>query len=196
MANLEERDVEASLRRQLARGATADAAAGTISAYGPQILAYLRTILQDGDDADDAFSRFAENLWRSIAKFRGECSFKTWSYKIAWHAALRITREPHRRRGERLATTEAGRLAEAVRSTGSWARSAMQDRLERVRDQLAPDEQTILILRFDRDLSWPEVAEVLAEAGTTIEEATLRKRFERLKQKLRKMALDEGLPTD
>jgi RNA polymerase sigma-70 factor (ECF subfamily) len=43
--------------------------------------------LRDRDDADDAFGRFAEDLWKGIAGFRGQSSFKAWAYRVAWHAA-------------------------------------------------------------------------------------------------------------
>ena len=58
-------------------------------------------------DAGDAFSSFCEDLWRGIAEFRGDASFKTWAYKLAWHAALRNLRDPHKRLRRALATNEA-----------------------------------------------------------------------------------------
>ena len=50
------------------------------------------------------------------------------------------------------------------------------------------------MLRVDRGLSWGEVALVLAdEQGEPVEESALRKRFERLKDKLAERARQEGL---
>jgi RNA polymerase sigma-70 factor (ECF subfamily) len=51
----------------------------------------------------------------------------------------------------------------------------------------------MIILRFDRGLSWTEVAQVLAAGGAPVDEAALRKRFERLKKRLRELAIAEGL---
>jgi len=45
----------------------------------------------------------------------------------------------------------------------------------------------------DRDLSWTEIALVLDEDGAGPSEAALRKRFERLKVKLKELAKEEGL---
>ena len=58
---------------------------------------------------------------------------------------------------------------------------------------LAPDDQTLLIMRIDRELAWSEIALVmsdaepgaLSEAQLKRQSAALRKRFERLKQELR-----------
>jgi RNA polymerase sigma-70 factor, ECF subfamily len=171
-----------------------EAATLTIRRYGPAILQYLCIVVKDSDDADDAFSRFAEGVWASIAGFRGEGSLKSWSYRIAWHAALRVLQDPYRRRRDLLNTSEASRLAADVRSTTSAALETLAaQRIERLRKELKPDEQTLIILRFDRGLSWREVAAVLDEEGAPIDEAALRKRFERLKKRLRDLAVAEGI---
>jgi RNA polymerase sigma-70 factor, ECF subfamily len=66
--------------------------------------------------------------------------------------------------------------------------------IERLRAMLTPEERTLLVLRLDRDLSWREVAIVLEEEqGEPVEEAALRKRFERVKERLVRLARDEGL---
>jgi len=49
-------------------------------------------------------------------------------------------------------------------------------------------------LRVDKGLSWQEIAEVLAETeDDPPDPVALRKRFERLKERLMKMAEKEGL---
>ena len=187
-------EVERDVGALLARGAVDEAASLGIRALGPLILGYLRAVVRDRDDADDAFARFAENFWVSLSTFRGECSIKTWAYRLAWQAALRVLEDPYRRRREPLLTTEASRIAAVVRSQTSLERDdAAEARVERLRRALQPDEQTMIILRFDRDLSWSEVGQVLADGGVAVDEGALRKRFERLKKRLRELAVAEGL---
>jgi RNA polymerase sigma-70 factor (ECF subfamily) len=182
-------DLESRIASELDRGAYADAAAEVVRGYGPQILGYLRAVLRDQAVADEAFSQFSEDLWKGIAGFRRESSIKTWSYAVAWHAAQRLLRDPHRRRADRLATSAAIQIADEVRSMSSaYAARVAGDKLAQLRERLAPDEQTLLILRFDRDLSWAEIAQVVE-----MQEPALRKRFERLSAKLRKLAEKEGL---
>ena len=174
---------------------TLDAAATlAIRGYGPEICGYLQAVVREEDAARDVFSMFAEDLWRGIAGFRQECSFRTWAYKLAWHAAARHFGDPYRARKRRLATSEAAALAVEVRSQSRpWQRSSAQSRVATLRAGLAPDEQTLLTLRIDRKLSWREVAHVLSEDATATEEAALRKRFERIKARLRDLAVREGL---
>jgi len=170
----------------------AQAATIVIESYGPQILGYLTALLVDDDDAADVFSMFSEDLWHGIAGFRRECSLKTWSYKVAWHAAMRFKRDLYRQRGVRLGSTAAAQLAARVRSTTAiHLRTATKDRVMQLRAEL--DDQTILILRIDRGLSWREVAHVLSTPEQPLDEVALRKRFERLKSKLRELARQAGL---
>jgi RNA polymerase sigma-70 factor, ECF subfamily len=49
------------------------------------------------------------------------------------------------------------------------------------------------VLRVDQGLAWAEIAEILAGEGRRVEPAALMKRFERLKERLARMARDQGL---
>jgi RNA polymerase sigma-70 factor (ECF subfamily) len=102
---------------------------------------------------------------------------------------MRGARDPARKRGAPLASSIASNLAAQVRSaTAVHLRTETKTAVQKLRDELAPDEQTLLILRIDRDLGWREVAEVMGE-----QEATIRKRFERVKDRLRTLAQARGL---
>jgi RNA polymerase sigma-70 factor (ECF subfamily) len=203
---LEERISGALARREVDQAVTE-----VLKGYGPQILGYLRAVMRDPEEAEEVFSQFAEDLWKGLAGFRGECSVRVWAYKVAWHAASRYARDPYRRRRDRLATSMASRLADEILSSSNRNLERRSADVERLRMHLSAEEQSLLVLRVDRQLSWREVAEVLASEedeggdGVTppspdgrrgsgpVDETTLRKRFERLKLKLAKLAREEGL---
>jgi RNA polymerase sigma-70 factor, ECF subfamily len=181
--------VEKRIHAALEEGDVTTAATVGVREYGPQILGYLAAVLRDRDLAEDAFSTFAEDMWKGLPEFRRGASFRTWAYKLAWHAALRVLRDPNHRRGVTLPTSIASRLAAQVRSeTPLHLQTGAKTSIQKLREELQPDEQTMLILRIDRALEWTEVAEVM-----DVEEATLRKRFERLRAKLRKLARERGI---
>ena len=176
----------------LRTGRREEALKGALGAYGPGVLGYLESVLADPDDARDVFQTFAEDLWEWLPSYRGG-SLRAAAYRIARHAAARFRREAWRRRRERMRTTMASRIAASVVSPESRLATKPKDRLELLRAALDPDERTLLILRLDRELSWNEVAEVLSEEGDTVDSATVRKRFERVKEKLAKLAKAQGL---
>ena len=175
------------------RGLVDDAATMVIESLGPEILGYLRAVLRDEAGASDAFSHFAEAVWRGLPRFRGEASLRVWCYRIAWRAVLTQKRDPYRRRRERFGTSMASKVAGRVFATTAVELERQTGALERLKEQLEPEEQTLLTLRVDRQLSWREVADILAEEGATVDEAALRKRFERLKDKLARAAREGGL---
>jgi RNA polymerase sigma-70 factor (ECF subfamily) len=87
----------------------------------------------------------------------------------------------------------ASRVAGRIYATTALEMERQSTALDRLKAQLDPGEQTLLTLRVDRQLSWSEVADVLAEDGERLDEPVLRKRFERLKDKLTRAARGEGL---
>jgi RNA polymerase sigma-70 factor (ECF subfamily) len=93
------------------------------------------------------------------------------------------------------------KIAHAVRTeTLSFLQTQKRNRLQSLREELPPDDRTLLILRVDRHLEWPELARVLAgddvpldEASLKREAARLRKRYQIVKDRLRDLAKREGL---
>lgn len=177
----------------LAAGDTRPAATALIEELGPRITGLLRSVLRNDADAADAFSAFCEHAWRGIGTFRWESSLRTWAFKIAWNAAQNVRDQAWNRLGRPFATGEASKVAQQV-----WTRTVerverQRDRLDVLREALSPEEQTLLSLRIDQGLSWDEIADVLSAGDAPIEAAALRKRFERLKDRLGKLARERGL---
>lgn len=169
-----------------------EAATAAIEGYGAAVFGYLRSVLDDEDDARDAYAQWAEDLWKGLPGFRREASLRGWTYRLAWHAACRLRRDPYRARGVRLPTSAASRLAASV-AASTVATGSRRAGLDRLRAQLPPEDRTLLTLRLDRELEWDEVAVVLSAEGAPVGAAALRKRFERLKERLRELAREEGL---
>lgn len=188
---------EARVRALLEAGDPTAAATTALEQWGPEILGYLHGVLWDEDAASDVFSQFCEDLWRGLEGFRGHSSFRTWSYTLARNALARHFRDPARRRARRLATDELATVAAHVRTrTLPHLRTTVRDRFTALRRQLPPDDQTLLILRVDRRLPWTDVAEVLSASDRPITPAAAKMRFQRLKDRLRRLAEAEGLLGD
>ncbi|HEU4731665.1 MAG TPA: sigma-70 family RNA polymerase sigma factor [Kofleriaceae bacterium] len=190
-------NLERIIAGHLASGDLRAAVTATLHGLGPQILGYLAATLRDDDAAYEVFGQFSEELWKSISTFRGQSSFKTWAYKIVMHSISRYRRDGFRRRGQPLGSDELSAIAEQVRSqTPPFQRTEVKDRFAQLRASLDPDEQTLLFLRIDQGMSWNEVAAVIAAQGEPVDVAALRKRFERAKLRLRKLAEQHGLLED
>ena len=185
--------IDARVQELLARGDPRGAAVEAIRGVGPDVLRYLRAVLRDEADAADAFSLFAEGVWKGLGSFRGESSLRTWALRLAVHSAGKIRNEAWKRRVRRFESGEASALAEEVRTTSRVRVERQSDRLEKLRQALTPHDQALLVLRIDQRLSWSEIADVLSGAGQVVGVNTLCKRFERIKTRLAQMAKQQGL---
>jgi RNA polymerase sigma-70 factor (ECF subfamily) len=185
--------LEEDLRALIAAGKAEAAATAAIKGYGPHVLRYLRSILGDEEDAREAFSQFAENLWRGLPEFRGTAPFRIWAYRIAWNVACDTAKQPWRSRRRRLETGEATRIAETVATSTNERHEQRRMELSALRASLSLADRALAALRLDQGLSWAECAEVLSRNGRMVKPNTLTKRFERIKQRLGSLARKRGL---
>jgi RNA polymerase sigma-70 factor (ECF subfamily) len=198
-------DLERHVEALLAGGNVGAAVEAVIEAQGASVYGYLCSLTNlSEDDAADVYSQWTEDVLRGLAGFRFECSLRSWTFRLAYHAVARYRRDPYRARGERFPSSAASRLP-AQPPASSMFPGGRRDLLRKLRETLPPDEQTLLFLRVDRELEWEEIAAVLsgdggaeetappAEAGSTVSAVALRKRFERLKERLARRAREEGL---
>jgi len=188
-------ELERGLREEHEAGRIASAATLAIREYGPEVLGFLVAVLRSNEDAAEVFAQFCEDLWAGLPRFRWDSSLRTWAYTLARHAAYAFRRDPHRRR--RVGLSEHPEVAElemqARTATATWLRSDVKNRVSRLRASLEPDDQALLILRVDRQMSWNDVALVMGGEDDLSRRATaLRKRFERVKDRLRALAITSG----
>ncbi|MEM9191087.1 MAG: sigma-70 family RNA polymerase sigma factor [Myxococcota bacterium] len=175
-----------------------DAAKIAIEGYGPEIMGFLVATLPTGDDAKEVFAIFSEELWRSLPTFRAECAVRTWMYVVVRRARARFLRDP-KRKAPRASTSELREVVDRVRSqTAPWRRTTAKDRVIKLRRELPDEDQVLLILRVDRQMTWKEIALVLFDEeegaqSAVRQSARLRKRYEKVTRKLRAMAIDAGL---
>ena len=185
--------VEERVHERLAAGDLEGAATEALRGLGPQILRYLRSLLREEAAATEAFSQFAENLWKGLPGFRAEASLRTWAFRLASNAAINLREEAWRVRGRRLRTGEASRIAEEVRTRTAVRVERQRQALDKLRQSLSVDDRSLLVLRIDQGLSWAEIAEILSAEGRRVDVPAVTKRFERLKERLAKLARDQGL---
>lgn len=172
-----------------------EATALAIERYGPEVHGYLAAVLRDEDAAWDVFQQFSEDVWRGLAGFRWKSSLRTWSYVLARNAARRFQRSPYHWRKQRLFTDQVSKIVQSIRSTTRpHLKADSADWLTRVREELSLDEQTLLTLRIDRKMAFAEIASVMSDPDRPpLKASTVRKRYERVKAKLRELAERDGI---
>lgn len=207
LAALDERTrLEAPARQAITAGDRTTAATLALRLYGGEVYAFLAATSRSESVADDVYGDFCEVLWNQLAQFRWQASLRSWMYAIARTLALRHkvdgAKRQRRTQALDLAPEVAALAAEVRTSTLELLRTSVKDRFRALREELPHDEQELLLLRVDRELSWRDIARVLAEDASDDGVATpeldrkaalLRKRFERTKERLRALAAERNL---
>ncbi len=133
-------------------------ARAALERFGPKVFGYLRAVLIDDERSQEAFSLFAEMLWREVPE--STPIERVWAFRLAYRAATSVSeRNPERKC---VAVTEE----------------------QKIFASLSSEEQMIVTLRVDQGVSWEEIASVI---GTDTESAMKRFEDlkERLRTRLR-----------
>jgi RNA polymerase sigma-70 factor (ECF subfamily) len=187
---METDELDAKVRAYVARGQADRATEKILREYGTELARYLRSQLASDADAEEAFSRMSEELWRSLARFDGRCSTRTWCYMLARHSAIYIRTLPRHQREQLVSSIPSVQQAATEMFSRSLVDRGHQHELyAEAKEALDPDDRTLLVLRVDRNLAWREIAVVLLGEGASEAElgkksAALRKQFERVKAEL------------
>lgn len=191
-------DAEARIRAEHEAGNLTEAASLALGTYGPELLGYLVAVLRDRQRAGDVFSDLSEMMWSALPRFEWRSSMRTWLYVLARRAIARHLRTGKRQPGGK-PISQVTEIADRVRTqTLPHLRTEVKDRFAEIRAELATEDQMLLVLRIDRELSWKDIARVFADddvddATLARESARLRKRFQLLKDDLRQRAVAAGL---
>jgi RNA polymerase sigma-70 factor, ECF subfamily len=142
-------------------------------------------LLNDPNEAADIVQEVFLKVFRKIESFRGECSLKTWIYRIAVHEAYNQRRwfRRHRHQETSLETDDDASVnyVEVVPDAG---RSPFQvtldhetrERIEAALGELKPVFRAAVVLRDIEELSYEEIAQVLEVNLGTVKTRILRGR--------------------
>ena len=176
-----------------------------IQTYGQEVFAFLVSRERADDRASEVFAEACEDLWRSMPDFQWRCSMRTWFYRLSRNAAVRYGKRPINQSARRVRMSQISEIVGKVRSrTLEHMRSEVKDELHKLREKLSAEDQALLVLRIDRQLSWNDIARVVSDEPADVSDkqlvrasAKVRQRFQKLKTRLRVLAQEHGLlPAD
>lgn len=165
-----------------------------IARYHQPIYSLVYRILTDPADAADATQEVFLKAFRGMKRFNGECSLKTWLYRIAIHEASNQRRWWFRHKSKETSMErqdEDGNsfgLCDTLVDPGEspleiLAHEEVRTRVEQELKQVAEPYRTTLVLRDIEGLAYEEIAEVLQISLGTVKSRLIRGR-EALKKRL------------
>ena len=142
-------------------------------------------LLSDPSEASDVVQEVFLKVFRNIGSFRGQSSLKTWIYRITVNEAHNARRWffRHRRREVELDTNpeEARNWKEIIPDRSRSPLDVAVDReqyvmIEAALERINPIFREAVVLRDITDLSYEEIAEILAVSLGTVKSRILRGR--------------------
>lgn len=175
---------ERALVRRASRG-DAEAFRVLVETYQTQVYRLALRICGESG-AEDAAQEAFLSAWRALPRFRGECQFSTWLYRLTANAAVDYLRREKKQRTD-------GDIAELDPMDDSptpQERAEQSDTRQRVQAalaQLTREHREILLLRYMQELDYGEIAAALG-----ISEGTVKSRISRAKGRLREILARDG----
>lgn len=150
-----------------------------IKLYQQRIYLYCFRMLNSREEAEDAVQDVLIKAYQNIGQYKPQADFVSWLYKIAYHHCLnQLRRQKFQFQLRKLLWQEV---------TVNSAEQMVEDRLfsepvSTALGKLNVEDRNLLILRIYEDKSFAEIGEILG-----VSTATVRKRYERTKGKLKKV---------
>jgi RNA polymerase sigma-70 factor, ECF subfamily len=197
---------EASIVAELKDGSE-EAYAWLIARYHQPIYSLVYRILTDPADAADTTQEVFLKVYRGMKRFNGECSLKTWIYRIAIHEASNQRRWWFRHKSKE--TSMESHVDEEGNSFGlcdtlvdrgespldTFAHEEVRARVEAELKQVSEPYRTTVVLRDIEGLSYEEIADVLEISLGTVKSRLIRGRDalkKRLEPYVRQLGFEVG----
>jgi RNA polymerase sigma-70 factor (ECF subfamily) len=165
---------------------------GDTDAFAELVVAHQRFVynlalrsLSDPREAEDVAQEAFVRAWRGLPRFRGEAGFRTWIYRIVtnlcYNRLPRLRRELTAIGDDEIADLPAASYADPLSSLEAKERRAY---LHMQIEALPESYRLLVTLRYQQELSYAEIAEVVGVPLGTVKTGLFRAR-ERLREAMR-----------
>lgn len=158
-----------------------------INRYKTKIFSYIYRMVQNIADAEDIAQNTFIKVFQSLASYNSAYPLQAWIFKIAHNKAIDFLRA---KQPEALSLNDDGNPIELEDKNASVeehiAASSLHKKIEIVLNSLPVRYREILILRFQRDFSYNEIADITGLPIGTVKTYLFRGR-EIMRKKLRKI---------
>lgn len=170
------------------RGGDASAFEELVRTYeAPVYRLALRMCGGRAEDAQEVAQEAFLAAWRGLPRFRGQCRFSSWLYKLTANAAVDHLRR-EKRRPAAVPLENAGEPVDPHTPQEELERRELHRAVQQALDRLTPEHREVLLLRQMQGLSYQEIG-----AALSLEEGTVKSRLSRAKRQLRTILAEGNL---
>ncbi len=153
--------------------------------YGGKVFSKCISLLKDEELANDATQDVFMKIYLNLAKFSGKSKFSTWVYSITYNYCIDFIR---RRKKDRnlFADDEVENVGEVIDDVPEKELLEMEvSRLKVVLEKIPLGDKTVLLMKYQDDMSIKEIAEILDKS-----ESAIKMKIKRAKHKAQKTYKD------
>lgn len=182
-------DVETIALAALEAGDKRAALTALMNGYGDAIFRHCLAFLRDRALAQDVQQTVFVQVWRDIDRFEGRSKLRTWIYRIARNRCLDAAKIRRRRRARITLVEETPEGVDGQPTAeDALVRSSLEGPLAEALATLKPKIRSAILLRFQDDMSYAEIARITGERA-----GTLQMRVVRAMPKLRRILEEKGV---
>lgn len=133
--------------------------------FGSALARLARVYEPDPDQRRDLLQDIHLELWRSFSGFNGQCSLRTWVYRVAHNVG--ISKRLRKRKMHLVSLEETSELPAAETEESSVDDIQILERLHTLIRQLAPPDDQVMVLYLE-DLDAASIAEITGLSARAI----------------------------
>lgn len=130
--------------------------------FQAELLGALLYLVGNEQDARDALQDTFIKCWKNREKTHGVANLKAWVFRIALNTARDLRKTAWRRRRRPLTSHFDSVVCDAAPSDARLAVREEADRIRQAIQRLRPEEKEVFLLRQNGELTFREIAEMLA----------------------------------
>jgi RNA polymerase sigma-70 factor (ECF subfamily) len=145
-----------------------------VSRHLPAVYTFCVRILNNADEAQDVAQETFLKAWRHLGRFDTKKSFRTWLFAIAKNTATDALRKRRSVSFSALQKTDRDDSFEDTLADTEplpeelFARASLARDVQQALQQLPPRDRMILSLRYEEELSFEDIADVMEIPANTI----------------------------
>lgn len=172
-------------------GGDADAFEHIVKKYEKKVYNLALRYLKNRDDALDLSQEVFIQVYNNLAQFRGDSQFSTWIYRVTYNKCVDMLRKTQKLRRNVVMSTDDENFFET-----RDRRASIEENYEgretlvtvmKIIDTLPSEQRDVVILRYIKDLSYSQIADVLE-----IAEGTVKSRLNRARLKIKEQLKESG----
>lgn len=163
---------------ELVKAGNSEAYTSIIHRFEKPMYIYCYHLLKNREEAQDAVQDIFIKAYQDIHRYEPTVSFSAWLYKLAYHHSLNLLEKQKRRLRIMTYFKQQEEPAEHI--------PQQESAVAHLLTYLTPEERHILLLKAVEQYSFEEIGQIM-----DCKPATVRKKYQRLRQKLVEQAIKQ-----